>query len=307
MDKMIWSTKELERATYATYALITYYNYIEAWVVCTERLYGSDDDGESAFVKQFKSSDAFNRVQGGASVANEFYSAYFRGRLTFKAIDNLPIEQYPELALSANFWLPVQSYYAIHGIGLATMVALERASPQRHRGFRADFSELVNKYFPCPFCGRCIGGPDLKDFSFQNLSTSIDKVTRQSQLANPRFIQEIENFIGKSLSTTREKSLKVRFDEIRKGKRKKRLSSKEKKECCQKEHATSVCDLLYRMRIRSNYDNPDMYLFASDDPDSATKHYKDLRYLTRILVAGLDALIERRIGKTEMSQLRCKF
>lgn len=307
MDKMIWSTKELERTTCATYALITYYNYIEAWVVCIEGLYGSDHDGESAFVKQFRSSDAFNHVQGGASVANEFYSAYFRGRLTFRAINNLPIEQYPELALSANFWLPVQSYYAIHGVGLATMIALKRGSPKTHRSFRGDFSELVNKYFPCPFCGRCIGGPDLKDFSFQNLNTSLDKVTKQSQLANPRFTQEIESFIGKSLSTTRKKSLEVRFDEIRKDKGGRRLASREKKECCQKEHATSVCDLLYRMRIRSNYDNPDMYLFVPDDLDSATQHYRDLRYLTRILIAGLDALIEQRVGKIEMSQLRSKF
>ena len=96
-------------------------------------------------------------------------------------------------------------------------------------------------------------------------------------------------------------------DEIRRTNIKKRLSYEEKKVCCQREHATSVCDLLYRMRTRSNYDNPDMYLFATDSADSATKHYRDLLYLTRVLMAGLDALIEKRIGKTEMSQLRRKF
>ena len=306
-ETIITSTKELERVTYATYALITYYNYIKAWVVCIERLYGPGNDGESAFVDKFKSSDAYNHIQGGASVSEEFYNAYGRGRLTFKAMNDLPVEEHPELTLSANLWLPVQSYYAIHGVGLATMIALGRGSPRRHRSFRVDFSELVNKYFPNPFCVRCIGGPELKDFSFQNLSTSVDRVARQSQLANPEFVEEIEHFIGKSLSTTREKFLKVRFDETRSDKKKKRLSFKERNECCQKEHATSICDLLYRMRIRSNYDNPDMYLFASDKPENATKHYKDLRYLTKILIAGLDALIEGRIGRTEMSQLKSKF
>ena len=306
MDKM-WSIKESERVASATYALITYYNYVKAWVVCIENLYGSGNDGEREFVKQFRSSNTFNHIQGGASVTEELCSAYFRGRLTFKAIDDLSIEQHPELALSANFWLPVQSYYAIHGVGLAAMIAMERGLPSTHRSFRADFSELVNKYFPCPLCGRCIGGPSPKDFSFDNLSTSIHEVTRQNQLANPRSVQKIDSFIGKSLSTTRERFLEVRFGEIRKRKRKKRLSPKERKNCCQKEHATSICDLLYRMRIRSNYDNPDMYLFTSNDPGSATEHYKDLRYLTKILIAGLETLIERRIGKIEMGQLRCKF
>ena len=75
----------------------------------------------------------------------------------------------------------------------------------------------------------------------------------------------------------------------------------------QKEQATSICNLLYRMRICSNYDNPDMYLFASVKPANDTKYYKDLRYLTKILIAGLDALIEGRIGRTEMSQLKSKF
>ena len=61
------------------------------------------------------------------------------------------------------------------------------------------------------------------------------------------------------------------------------------------------------MRVRSNYDNPDMYLFASSDLEGTTKHYKDLRYLTKMVLTGLDALIERRIGKTEMGQLRSKY
>jgi len=212
---IIESTKELERATYATYALRTYYNYIQAWVVCLERLYGSADDGENAFLEKFKSIVAFKHVQGGGLVSEELCNAYGRGRLILKAIEELPVKQHPELTLSANFWLPVQSYYAIHGVGLATMIALGRGSPRSHRSFRADFSELVNKYFPTPFCGRCIGGPEQKGFSFQGISTSVDKVTRQSQLANPAFVEEIDNFVGKSLSTTRERFLKFRFEVLR--------------------------------------------------------------------------------------------
>jgi hypothetical protein len=223
---------------------------------------------------------------------------------------SLPIEEHPEVALSANFWLPVQSYYAIHGVGLATMIALGRGLPKGHRSFRADFSELVYKYFPEPFCGRCIGGPARDDFSFQKLRTSVDEVARQSQLANPEFVQEIEDIIGKSLLTTRIKTLDFLFSNRRSEKKKvgkRNLTAAEKKTCCQNEHATSICDLTYRMRVRSNYDNPDMYLFAPDNVGNATKHYKDLLYLTEVLIAGLDALIEKRIGQTEMMRIKKGF
>ena len=82
---IIESTKELERTTYATYALRTYYNYIQAWVVCLERLYGASDDGENAFLEKFKSTVAFKHVQGAGLVSEEFCNAYGRGRLILKA------------------------------------------------------------------------------------------------------------------------------------------------------------------------------------------------------------------------------
>jgi len=190
------------------------------------------------------------------------------------------------------------------------MVALGRSSPKGHRSFCADFSELVDRYFPDPLCARCVGGPGKEEFSFQKLRTSIDKVTRQSQLANPEFVEEVEDIIGKSLLTTRNRILDFLFSNRRSEKQKagkRNLSSEEKRSCCQKEHATSICDLMYRIRVRSNYDNPDMYLFAPDNAENASKHYRDLLYLTEILVAGLDALIERRIGSREMTVLKSRF
>lgn len=306
-SRIITSTQELERAERATYALITYYNYINAWVVYLYRQYGLGDEGINSFTDKIQRNAAFKRVQGGASVSRELISAYSRGRLTFRAMRSLPIEEHPELALSANFWLPVQSYYAVHGVGLATMIALGRGSPKGHRSFCADFSELLYKYFPDPFCGRCIGGPARDDYSFQKLRTSVDKVTTQSQLVNPEFVEQIEDIIGKSLLTTRIKILNFLFSVRRSEKRKvgkRNLSAAEKRSCCQNEHATSICDLMYRMRVRSNYDNPDMYLFAPDNTENATKHYRDLLYLTEVLIAGLDALIERRIGSEEVARLR---
>ena len=113
-------------------------------------------------------------------------------------------------------------------------------------------------YFLEPFCSCCTGGPEPSDFSFRKLDTSMNMDTKQNQLVNPTRVDEIEHFIGKSLSTTRSKFLSVRFDEKRKEKKKKRLTTQDKLDCCQREHMTSICDLIYRMRVRSNYDNPEI-------------------------------------------------
>lgn len=308
---MVESTAEIRALDNAKLALKTYSNYIKAWVTCISSTYGSGDDGKNRFKQEIKSLVSFSRIQGGASTSVESVNNYNRGRLTLKAMREFPIDSYPELAISANLWLPVQSYYAIRGVGLATMLTLGRGSPQGHESFRADFSELVSRHFPYPLCGRCAGGPNKSYFSFLNLHTSVDKATEQNQLVNLITTEQVENIIGKSLKTTREKILDYNFTKMRSDKRKKQgkknLSSAEIQGCCQNQHATSICDLIYRMRIKSNYYSPDMYLFGSNSVDDAANHYGNLRYLTEIIIAGLETLMEKSIGQTEMANLRSIF
>jgi len=303
-SKIIWNTQELERANEAAYALTTYSNYVTAWVVYLNRQYGTGNEGRNEFLTAMAENGNVRRLQGGIIVSNELITAYYRGQLTFRAMKTLPIEENPHLARSANFWLPVQSYYAIHGTGLAAMMALNMTPPQSHMTFRAAFSAVVYSYFPAPFCGLCIGGPEAKEFTFQNLPTTMDRVFQQTQLANPEYVEDLAPFMGKSLSTTRQKFLAVRFEEKRHKEKRKRLTRKAKNQCCQNEHQTSICDLLYRLRLRSNYDNPDMYLFAPTVQQSAVRNYQELLRLTELLIAGFDALIERRIGRIKAGELR---
>ena len=132
----------------------------------------------------------------------------------------------------------------------------------------------------------------------------MDIVTRQTQLANPEHIENLAAFVGKSLSTTRQEFLAARFEGRRNKEKRERLTHELKNQCCQNEHPTSICDFLYRLRLRSNYYNPDMFLFAPTDQESAVKGYQELLRLTELLVAGLDTLIEKRIGWKAASGLR---
>lgn len=303
-QRFVESTQELERAQRASYARITYSNYVTAWVVFLGLQYGIGDEGRAAFLAAIAENDNVRRLQGGITISDELTAAYCRGQLTLRAMQALPVQEYPQLARSANFWLPVQSYYSIHGTGLATMVALNMDPPQSHMTFRAAFSSVLHTYFPAPFCAICIGGPEPREFTFRSLPTSMDMVVRQTQLANPERVEDLATFVGKSLSTTRRESLAVRFEEKRDKEKKKRLTHEAKNQCCQNEHPTSVCDLLYRLRVRSNYENPDMYVFAPTEQQSAVRSYQELLRLMELLVAGCDALIERRIGRKQVAELR---
>jgi hypothetical protein len=305
-ESIIESTQELERVTDATFALKTYYGYMRAWIVCTERIYGEGDKGKDNFLGAFLSGKAAKKIQGGAQLTAESINAYCRGRFTFKVIEDLPIREHPDLALSANLWLPVLSYYTVFGMGSAAMIALNMNVPKSHSSFRAAFSSLLSTYFPVPFCGLCMGGPETKEFSFQKLDCSITESIAQKHYDKPELVADTIPFVGKSLSTTRSRFLEVEYANRRRRDKCSRLSRKQKVECSDSLHPTSVCDLLYRMRLRSNYDNVDMYIFGSDR-DAASRHYEDLRYLTGILVAGLDALIERRVGRRNLTALNARF
>ena len=55
------------------------------------------------------------------------------------------------------------------------------------------------------------------------------------------------------------------------------------------------------MRLRSNYDDPDMYIVGLDDSDVALKHYTNLLFLTEVIAAGVNLITERKIGRDQMA------
>lgn len=154
---------------------------------------------------------------------------------------------------------------------------------------------------------RCTGGPDDNDFTFSKTNISITDTKQLHNWSNPQN-EEVDILIGKTLSTTRNYFLKKRRDEEREKKRKENpnanLSSAEIDSYCKNEHQTSICDLIYRMRLRSNYDNPDMYVYSSVNPNDMITHYKNLDTLTRFVLNGLETIIEKKIGRSKMAELK---
>ena len=291
----------------AGYVLYTYYNYIDAWVVYIENTFGVDKSGLTKLSSEITSSKPFSRLKTDITYSNDLSTAYLRGQFTLSSMNKLPVKEHPELALSANMWLPVQAYYAIHGVGQATLIALGQEQQYKHRAFLAAFSNLVHSYFPSPLCARCDGGPYPNDYSYSGLNTTPQQISEQSNIATPNKSVG-SHYLGKSLKTTRDRLIEERFVRERNGKskgpKKKRLSITDKNQICTKIPPTSIGDLLYRMRVRSNYDSPDMYLFAYSNTQDAVLHYQNLLYLTNIIVTALDLIVEKKVGKENMEKLK---
>ena len=290
----------------AQQALKTYYNYVAAWRALLVQKHGELDPTAASFLREQESIPSFQRLQGGMGVSKGLNSSYSRGMLTVRAI-HLLIKEAAGLAPTANLWLPVQAYYAIHGLGIAVMVALGQQIPGNHRRFRSAFTYTIGRCLPSPFNAVCAGGPDPKEFSFIDLDTTATTVAAQSSLSGPAFSDELD-LVGKSLSTTRRRLLEDDFDERRqKGKRpgrsRRNLGSSEKQRIANDLHPTSILDFLYRMRLKANYDDPDMYFAGFEDQEGALAHNKDLAYTVNMLVEGLRAIIRRKIGAQSMDSL----
>ena len=251
-------------------------------------------------------------MQGGIDVSQKIISSYSRGRLTLKAMESFPINENKRLASTANLWLPVQAYYAIHGAGLAAMISLGQSEPSNHRAFRASFSEVASNYLPAPFNAQCCKGPKPQDFTFSCLNTSPNYVLEYNNLSNPIYSGALDCAIGKCLSTTRNKFLEELFDKARhtqttKKRGRRNLSIQEKQNLTKKLHATSLIDFLYRMRVRSNYDDPDIYLYAHGQVNDAVKHYNDLVFLTQALFSVLSSIIMKKIGKAAFGSIESRL
>lgn len=296
----------------APYALQTYYCYVRAWVEKITKLYGQPTTCLYKIKDEMMKSKTIQKIQGGRTLDKDIVAAYTRGKLTLKAMDTFPIKENKELAPTANLWLPVQAYYAIHGVGLATIISLGQAMPNDHRAFRSVFSDISEKYLPEPFNSKCRGGPNDQQFVFDNLKTIMKNVKQQSNLSNSKYAN-IESLLGKCLSTTRRRFLDELFDKerrksIRRGKKRRNLSRNAKQLITEKLHPTTVTDFLYRMRIRSNYEDPDIHLYASDKQAyEAVRHYEDLLFLTQAIVGSLSVIMLRKIGKQAMDSIESRF
>lgn len=289
-------------------SLRTYYNYAGAYAAFLEQTYGEQILDRLAQAQEQLTE--FNALEGGSPLDSELEIAALRGWLTFRLIEK--VQDFPEIMPLANYWLPVQAYYAVHGLGIAVIRSLgQQHPPTRHSRFLSYMSEeIIHRFFPAPLSWR-VSGCCVRPAQLHGISLSAEDIRQQSNLEHPPY-RRPEALLGKCLTTTREKKLEEKFSDMRRsgvGRRRPRrnLRSEEKSRIVQAMHPTSVMDFLYRVRIRANYDDPNIYIYGSQDGGQAETHYRNTVKLTRSIISCLDAILKRKIGDTAFETLKARL
>lgn len=261
-----------------------------------------------------KNLPSFQKLQGGASAVT-LREPFYRGLLTLEAMKQLPIDTYPALAGSANFWAPVQAYYVLHGIGLAVLLSLGVGNPRNHRTFRSLMAtHVVAKLFPYPFNMYCTGDPfppSGRDTKMHNFTRQMSEVVDVSNLASPDG-EKACLLAAKSLFTSRKRFLLDKFDEHRnerpaRGKSRRNLTAMKKQKLSNAAHPSTIVDFLYRIRVRSNYDDPEMFMYGQSDDATASRHYKNLLSLIETCTELCKMVIRKKIGDRPFSDLMDQF
>jgi hypothetical protein len=235
--------------------------------------------------------------------------ALHRGWLNLKAMRVVPLKQYPEMALAANLWAPVQAYYAIHDVGSAVLATLQGDHPQTHNGFLRVATSCFGNLLPHPFSVTCAGYSDISGKNKIVLTgTSVTQIdSREISVLSAPNPDDAEALFIKALTTTHDR----RFDEdcrkLRKQKGVKRLTRDEKLRRAWRLSPTSVFHFLYRLRLRSNYEDPRMFLAGQSNVDFAVQHYIRLYDIAQTILILLQEVALRAIHRNDASTLRERY
>jgi hypothetical protein len=189
----------------------------------------------------------------------------------------------------ANHWICVQVYYSIYLMLRVLHLALRKEIKDSHTGIIKETNQEIKqrKIFPDPWSLLCIeDGEESK--CYLGLEKSSDISHGRSVLKKNYFL----NTFTQLLKTTRQKLLKKQYEEQRKKIKKKKLSKKQKEDVNKHLYPTSIFDFLYRIRVRCNYEDADMFFFSGDKKKLALEFntgVKNILYYTLLLLETIIA------------------
>lgn len=203
-----------------------------------------------------------------------------------------------EQLVNAVQWAFPQAYYAAYALTLAYFKTVGQ-SEYAHTGVIRRFGELVMQ-------GRYPNALQFVAFGVKPIQfLGADRIPGVSSLfLNSSDHRSIAHQIAQFLKTTRERDLIERKKGIKfqskSGRRKKSLSVNEWQKVSESLGPTSLLSLLYRKRIKSNYQDIDTFLSGRID---ASVLFTDLIHVVSCLNLVHEALIAAAIGVRQFEQM----
>jgi hypothetical protein len=186
-------------------------------------------------------------------------------------------------------WAFPQAYYSTFGSLLAHFKAVGYTQ-ESHTAVLKNFSSLVEqKKFPESICFYCTGGK--KNYEFLNIVKPNDVAPMDFDTGN---LKTVDNHICQFLKATREIKLDDKAPDLKfkngKGQKRNKLSPAMWQQVSNALGHTTVMDLLYRKRIKANYQDIDTF---------SSSQFKGIEVLTNLssVVDRLNLINETYIAK----------
>jgi hypothetical protein len=201
-----------------------------------------------------------------------------------------------EFITEFNATIPITAYYAAFHAVLATVAATSHRGNRSHRTTLNDASTLVGReLLPWPWSAACDGCPQLGEAVFKGFPHAIDGVHPFKSLSD----SDLAHRLGALLKSTRDKELDVRFDGERKKLLKlnrKNLKREEKRKMADGLAATTIFDVLWRIRKKANYEGADVFVLGAPDADEARRFGESLITIVDATIMALETVVDRVVG-----------
>jgi len=282
---------------------ITYLNYLTS---LRDFIYENYQDYNS-FGQFIGNSGSFSRIQGGHCLDDRAVERLLRNAWFTEVQLNLPKEK-PEFITYSNHWAAVQLYYAcflsIRGFFMASG---SRVDIKHTATLRTISSEIERRpsLFQEPISLLCKGDPEKNTEEYLNLPSEVT-INRISSLTSSKRVSFYDSYCM-LLRTTRKRQIEKVILEWKRHNTRKRIRKKERESCIDKIQPTSIFDVLYRLRIRSNYEDADLYLLNIEDQTNATNFLNCLTTVAWHTLFVLELIIAKYLRKSVFGRIVSDF
>ena len=214
----------------------------------------------------------------------------------------------PEVIAYANHWLAVQIYYSIYlAMRAFFVVAFDRTVVESHEaGLRAFAAEVASRprLFGLPWCVLAVGDPEVTTPDVKNCpKKELESVNPLIRLHG----DDCWNLVALFLRTTRQRRLRAAVDSWKQKNKRKVIRRAERDVLLKSLRPTSLMDALYRLRIRSNYEDADLYLTGGASERDSESYFDASSRILKSGLLNLELLIAKHVGRTKYEQIVADF
>ena len=273
----------------------TYKNYLHSLNLIVENTYGRESLYKN--LKQSVSKQIIISSKRATNIKIDIIKKLLFNSWCTEIVLNLPNDFDPSLKFYSNLWAPVQAYYSIY---LALRALIEAKCIQCREDHTTTLSLIASwirkgDFSLLPWSVYCKGCVEYENHKYYNLPNGYE-TSKISPMTNPSK-ENMWDFYCLMLRTTRKKLLARRKIEWKREKNRKRMRRDQIFDLDRDIHPTTFFDNMYRLRIRSNYQDADAFMMGTQTLNDAANYHSVLTGITKATLFIIEMYICMLLGQ----------